>query len=172
MRTRTILAVHQKAHARLVAAVAALAVAATSLLFIAPAADASELRTGSAREISPAAITDIGTSFNDRLFPNHYIQSSNDRYRFIMQSDGNLVLYDRIDAGACWASNTAGIDGVWAEWEDNPLVDFYPHLDLNSPYGQLNSWRGGYTYLHKTGGNVSINNNGEVWLAYKKFVSC
>jgi hypothetical protein len=169
--SRTALAQGPKKHARWGAAVAALAVAATSLLFDAPAAHASELPIASDGDISAAALTDVGTWFNDRLFPNHYIQSSNDRYRLAMQSDGNLVLYDLVAGRACWGSGTQNIAGVWAEYNEGWADPTLPHLDLNSPYGRLRRYLGGYTWLHKSG-NASINNSGEVWIAYKKFVSC
>ena len=46
----------------------------------------------------------------------HRLQSNNKRFKFIMQTDGNLVLYKRHIApeGVLWASNTCGIDAKGA----------------------------------------------------------
>jgi len=166
-RIRTTPARDRRKVVRPIAAIAALAV--TVLLLQAPAVDAGQLNTGSAG--ATTALKDIGTSFNGKLLPNQYIQSSNDRYRLIMQSDGNLVLYDRNQSRACWGSGTDGIRDVWAEYHEGALNPAVPYLDLNSPYGHLKRYKGGYTWLNKTG-NVNVNNSGEVWIAYKKFVSC
>ncbi|WP_404332079.1 hypothetical protein [Mesobacillus maritimus] len=44
----------------------------------------------------------------DRLFPGEYLMSPNGRYKFIMQEDGNLVLYRLSDNRAFWSSGTYG----------------------------------------------------------------
>ncbi|MDO8616528.1 MAG: hypothetical protein Q7T33_12470 [Dehalococcoidia bacterium] len=41
------------------------------------------------------------------LYPGQYLMSPNLQYKFIMQTDGNLVLYTR-SGQALWASNTWG----------------------------------------------------------------
>jgi hypothetical protein len=125
------------------------------------------LSAAAAPASADAASARVGTSFNDRLFPGQYI--SNGRYRLEMQRDGNLVLYDDSWGRACWASNTNGIDGVYADYDDSLWTK--PSLYLKSGYGELRHWWGMYNYLHKTG-NVSVNTKGEVWIAYQKFVSC
>jgi hypothetical protein len=62
---------------------------------------------------SARASTYVGTSFSKYLWTDQYI--GNDGYRFIMQNDGNLVLYN--GAGrACWASNTSGRSAVYAKY--------------------------------------------------------
>lgn len=47
----------------------------------------------------------------ERLTTNQYLQSANGSYRFILQSDGNVVLYNT-SSRALWASNTVGTGGV------------------------------------------------------------
>lgn len=47
----------------------------------------------------------------ERLTSNQYLQSSNGNYRFILQSDGNVVLYNASNR-PLWASNTVGKGGV------------------------------------------------------------
>lgn len=39
------------------------------------------------------------------------ILSTNEEYRLVLQSDGNLVLYDIVNSGAEWASGTSGQGG-------------------------------------------------------------
>ncbi|UGQ12974.1 hypothetical protein LO772_04955 [Yinghuangia sp. ASG 101] len=107
-----------------------------------------------------------GTAFGDKLLPGHCLR--NGGYRLEMQYDGNLVLYS--GSRACWASGTDGTDGVYAEYSGDWQIDS-PFMTLESPFGELRKWRGKYTGLHKTG-DVSLNNKGEVWIAYGKFVNC
>jgi hypothetical protein len=47
----------------------------------------------------------------NRLTSGQYIQSPNNRYRLIYQSDGNLVLYDTTTSGAVWWTSTSGTPG-------------------------------------------------------------
>jgi hypothetical protein len=107
-----------------------------------------------------------GTSFTDRRIPGHCLQ--NGGYRLEMQYDGNLVLYS--GGRACWASGTDGTDGVYAKFSGDWKPDS-PYMTLESPVGELRKYRGKYTGLHKTG-NVSLNNKGEVWIAYGKLTGC
>ncbi|WP_116212108.1 hypothetical protein [Streptomyces olivoreticuli] len=107
-----------------------------------------------------------GTSFTDRLIPGHCLQ--NGGYRLEMQYDGNLVLYS--PSRACWASGTDGTDGVYAKFSGDWKPDS-PYMTLESPVGELRKYRGKYTGLHKSG-NVSLNNKGEVWIAYEKMAGC
>ncbi|GAA0338408.1 hypothetical protein [Streptomyces blastmyceticus] len=107
-----------------------------------------------------------GTSFTDRLIPGHCLQNSG--HRLEMQYDGNLVLYS--GSRACWASGTDGTDGVYAKFSGDWKPDS-PYMTLESPVGELRKYRGKYTGLHKTG-NVSLNNKGEVWIAYEKMAGC
>jgi len=51
-------------------------------------------------------------SASQNLTPNQYLQSTNGNYRFVFQSDGNLVLRRQSDAVALWASNTNGKGGT------------------------------------------------------------
>ncbi|WP_436771588.1 hypothetical protein [Yinghuangia sp. YIM S09857] len=108
----------------------------------------------------------IGSSFTDKLLPGRCLTNGN--YRLEMQYDGNLVLYQ--GGRACWASDTDGIDGVWAEYSGDWALDS-PSMTLESQFGELRHYQGKYTGLHKTG-NISLNGKGEVWIAYGKFVSC
>ncbi|MBD0743171.1 hypothetical protein [Streptomyces sp. CBMA152] len=108
----------------------------------------------------------IGTSFDDRMLPGQCLR--NGGYRFEMQYDGNLVLYS--GSRACWASGTDGTDGVYAKYSGDWKIDS-PYMTLESQFGELRKYRGTYTYLHKSG-NVSLNNKGEVWIAYGKMANC
>ncbi|MGW2860084.1 hypothetical protein [Streptomyces sp. NPDC001205] len=107
-----------------------------------------------------------GTSFSDRLIPGHCLR--NGGYRLEMQYDGNLVLYS--GSRACWASGTDGTNEVYAKFSGDWKPDS-PYVTLESPVGELRKYRGKYTGLHKSG-NVSLNNKGEVWIAYGKMTGC
>lgn len=108
----------------------------------------------------------IGTAFTDRMLPGQCLR--NGGYRLEMQYDGNLVLYS--GPRVCWASGTDGTDGVYAKYSGDWKLDS-PYLTLESQFGELRKYRGKYTYLHKTG-DVSLNNKGEVWIAYEKMAGC
>jgi hypothetical protein len=62
---------------------------------------------GSVTTAAPAATDTL--SSGARLSVGQTLVSANRRYRLLMQSDGNLVLYDDVDRTAPWASNTGGI---------------------------------------------------------------
>jgi hypothetical protein len=59
------------------------------------------------------AVTDTLTT-GLRLTVGQTLVSTNRRYRLLMQSDGNLVLYDDVARTAPWASNTGGISPGYA----------------------------------------------------------
>ena len=61
---------------------------------------------------APAAADTL--SAGARLTVGQTLVSVNRRYRLLMQSDGNLVLYDDVDRVAPWASNTGGISAGYA----------------------------------------------------------
>ncbi len=107
-----------------------------------------------------------GTSIEDKLFPGQYL--GNGGYKLAMQTDGNLVLYDR--TRVCWASHTNGLRGTYLDYDDNYIKP--PQVDLkNATYGGLGTWYGSYTWLHKNG-NLSLNSRGEVWIGWKKWIHC
>ncbi|KAF9915662.1 hypothetical protein FBU30_001836 [Linnemannia zychae] len=90
-------------------------------------------------------------------------------YMLVMQYDGNLVLYN--GNRPCWSSGTDGTDGVYAVFSGDWAIDS-PNFKLESPFGELRRYRGGYTYLHKTGANVSLNGKGEVWVGWQRVFWC
>ncbi len=64
----------------------------------------------------------IGDPQKRELRPGHYMQSPDRRYKLVMQSDGNLVLYGPTGR-ATWASRTAGNAGArFVLQPDNNLV--------------------------------------------------
>ncbi|HEX8581258.1 MAG TPA: CHAP domain-containing protein, partial [Acidimicrobiales bacterium] len=67
-------------------------------------------------------------TYNDSLRPGeglragHLLESANGQYRFAMQGDGNLVLYNT-SSRPLWATGTAGSAGAWAVMQgDGNLV--------------------------------------------------
>jgi hypothetical protein len=108
---------------------------------------------------------DIGTAFI-ALNPGDFIHSPDNRFYFLMQTDGNLVLYYQ-NGRACWASGTNGTNGAYARFvqrgpfESDSLVVYHPQGFALRDYANYNG-----------GTNVSLNNNGQVWIGYSRFVSC
>ncbi|MFB9649594.1 peptidoglycan DD-metalloendopeptidase family protein [Curtobacterium pusillum] len=94
---------------RIVATVAALAVAAGALVGMAEPAAAAAVYTGSA----PAGTT---------LEPGDSVTSPNGQFRLVMQGDGNLVEYG-IGNAVLWASNTPGQSGAVAVIGRNRALD-------------------------------------------------
>lgn len=118
---------------------------------------------------SPAnAARTIGKSFAGNLLPDQQI--ANNGYRFIMQRDGNLVLYNGKNR-ACWASGTYGLNGTHADYSGDWVLG-NPYLTLQAWFGELRRYNGQWNRTPSFPTNVSINSRGEVWIAYKKFVSC
>ena len=62
---------------------------------------------GSIPTAAPAAADTLASGA--RLAVGQTLVSGNRRYRLLMQSDGNLVLYDDVERTAPWASHTGGI---------------------------------------------------------------
>lgn len=58
----------------------------------------------------------------DYLSRTHSLFSPNGRYRFILQSDGNAVLYNQQTRQAIWATNTVGSGYRFATQRDGNLV--------------------------------------------------
>ncbi|MEV0093990.1 hypothetical protein [Streptomyces sp. NPDC050738] len=134
------------------------------LAAVTTSAQPASATTGS--EVSRSECRSIGTSFTDKMIPGQCLR--NGGYRLEMQYDGNLVLYS--DSRVCWASGTDGTDGVYAEFSGDWKPDS-PYMTLESQFGELRKYRGKYTGLHKSG-DVSLNNKGEVWIAYGKMTGC
>jgi hypothetical protein len=153
---------------RLLAPIAATVLAAVAAI-AAPASAAPASAAPTAVAKSPSVRDDcrsIGSSFTDKMIPGECITSGSNRLE--MQFDGNLVLSN--GSRVCWASGTNNTNGVFAVYSGDWALDS-PYLKLDSPYGELRKYRGKYTGLHKTG-NVSINDKGEVWIAYGMLAGC
>lgn len=128
---------------------------------------AATLTTGIAATPASAITHNLGHSAEGKILPGQYLK--NGSYQFIMQTDGNLVLYGPSHR-VCWASGTNGLKGTFVVYRDHKLTP--PDVTLeNASYGRLGHWRGGYEWLHKNG-NLSLNDKGEVWIAWKKWVHC
>lgn len=63
---------------------------------------------------------------NESLTPGQWLRSNNRQYTFVMQQDGNLVLYGR--GRALWASNTYGLAAQSAvmQSDGNLVIYGYP----------------------------------------------
>lgn len=88
----------------------------------------------------------------ERLYENWYVDSPDGRYRFVYQSDGNLVLYG--PNGATWASMTSSAPG-WVEMqEDGNLVVYRP--DAVPLWASGTDGNSGAYLLVQNDGNVVI----------------
>src|SRR5262245_30481111 len=108
-------------------AVTSLAIVATTLASGATAAGATVPRDPGGGGVACPAAHVVGDWFNGQLsgtvsdipngtLRNDAIRSPNRRYLFVMQSDGNLVLYDCTGHRVCWASGTNGKSGAYAQF--------------------------------------------------------
>lgn len=128
---------------------------------------AAALAVGATAAPAGAITHDLGHSTESTIYPGQYLK--NGSYEFIMQTDGNLVLYGA-NRRVCWASGTNGLHGTYVHYRDHKITP--PDVTLeNASYGRLGHWRGSYEWLHKNG-NLSLNDKGEVWIAWKKWVHC
>jgi Trypsin-like peptidase domain len=104
-------------------------------LYVAPSAQGDDMQPG------------------EVLNSNQSITSANGRYRFIYQSDGNLVLYD--GGVALWASNTDGRPvGICIMQTDGNLVIYTP--DNQAIWASNTDGRPGSRLIVQDDGNVVI----------------
>jgi hypothetical protein len=106
---------------------------------------------------------------NQRLYTNQYLQSPNGRYSFIMQPDGNLVLYD--GPNSIWQSHTFGAPAAYIQLMINGNLGMYSNTGALlwqsrtfgiAPNGQL--------VIQDDGNLVLKNNEGyAVWSIYSGF---
>jgi streptogrisin C len=80
--------------------------------------------TSSSAEALAAACGQLGS--NEGLGVNQSVTSCDGRFTFVMQGDGNLVLYQN-GAGPLWASGTRVPGTVLAMQGDGNLVEYGPH---------------------------------------------
>lgn len=92
---------------------------------------------------------------------NEYLQSADGRYRFVMQADGNLVLY--APSGAIWSSNTHGSGANHLRMQGDGNLVIYNHADR--PVWQSGTPRHYNAFLVvQNDGNVVIYNDGRaIW---------
>ena len=93
------------------------------------------------------------------LLAGQSIHSSDNRFQFIMQADGNLVLYDPYNQ-ALWASGTAGHHNVWdvIMQSDGNLVVYDAHG--HAIWASNTACKPGATLTAQTDGNVVIYDTG------------
>nr|WP_113755901.1 lectin [Brevibacillus laterosporus] len=102
------------------------------------------------------SIPAFAASGEDHLYPGEklvkgqYLKSSNGEYQFVLQDDGNLVLYGR--GRALWASNTNGsaTSNVIMQGDGNLVIYGYPNA----------IWHSG-TY-NNPGARLIVQNDGNV----------
>lgn len=141
----------------------------------------------STAQAAAPSCTSVGSSFNTVLTAGHCIVSPNKKYKLIMQTDGNLVLYRAGGGAACWASSwgggghragdkarfsvlTIGINGLVADYEYALAVGHNAWSGLfwaTYRYDVVFSTHIGNLYL-----NVNVNDKGELWVGYRRIGAC
>lgn len=98
----------------------------------------------------------------DRLHPSQYLNSADGRYRLIMQSDGNLVLYDlsQDPDKALWATATTGNNYAVMQGDGNFVVyrSGGTALWASGTNGSSGAW-----LAVQNDGNVVLYNGAAVW---------
>jgi hypothetical protein len=98
----------------------------------------------------------------DVLHPGWSIYSPSEQLQLIMQSDGNLVLYD--GAGkALWASGTDGHPGAWATMQTDGNFVVYPPSGHALWASKTDGDRGSYLALQSDGNLVIYDGSKAVW---------
>jgi hypothetical protein len=97
------------------------------------------------------------------LLQNQYLQSTDGRFRLIMQTDGNLVLYKN-GTQAIWASNTSGrpyITKCVMQGDGNLVL----YNDFNTAYWNSGTWQyaGAYATIQNDGNFVIYQNGVARW---------
>lgn len=90
---------------------------------------------------------------DETLKPNELLLSPDQRYSFVMQGDGNLVLY--LDGVARWASNTAGNPGAYAVMQGDG--NFVVYTAGGAPIWDSHTGGGAGTHVEvQSDGNVVL----------------
>jgi hypothetical protein len=113
---------------------------------------------------------------NEALIPDSYLNSRNGIYYLRMQSDGNLVLYQRVGSvgryrfNAIWSSRTDRRTVSWAVMQADGNLVLYSRLSLSPRYAVWASGSNGrgtppYYLIVQNDGNVVIydRNNRPIW---------
>jgi hypothetical protein len=129
-------------------------------------------------ETAAWADTSVGSSFTNGLYPGQYIIDPTGMYALIMQTDGNLVLYELLGFGlardkvVCWASGTENTPGAYAYFLKTPWWDPDPNrlVVRDGCNNEIRSYQGDNT--DKSNEDVNVNENSQVWIGYTLFHSC
>lgn len=79
------------------------------------------------------------------MYTNQYLLSNNGKYKLVLQSDGNLVLYVVQTNQVIWRSNTNGKPVVKAAMQDDGNFVLYNSADR--PYWATNTYSWGDSYI-------------------------
>lgn len=101
---------------------------------------------------------------NQQLSPGQSIRSQDGRFEFIMQQDGNLVLYQP-GAKPLWAANTTGLPVIGVIMQnDGNLVIYVPGQAGSRPVWASNTGKPGSGLVVQNDGNLVIYHEGQsVW---------
>lgn len=111
-----------------------------------------------------------GTSLGDRIGEDasirsgDWLESPNGAYRFVMQTDGNLVLYG--PSGPLWATYTRS-DGAYLKTQGDGNLVIYTADGRGVVWASRTNGRGGATLVMQNDGNVvAYGGGGAIWSTY------
>jgi hypothetical protein len=100
-------------------------------------------------------------SMSDRLFPgqtlyhNGLLMSQDNRFRLILQTDGNLVIYRTSDNRAIWATGTQGTDVIRAVMQNDGNFVLY-HVNNQPAWASNTAHAPGSYLIMQSDGNLVI----------------
>jgi hypothetical protein len=100
---------------------------------------------------------------NHFLLQNDYLLSPSGRYQFILQQDGNLVLYDFYESHRpIWASNTNGqaVSKAIMQYDGNLVIYGFPNAIWAS---NTNGHAGSYLVVQDDGNTVIYQSGRAIW---------
>lgn len=101
-------------------------------------------------------------AYRSELYKGQYLLSSNGRFKFVLQFDGNLVLYDNSTRSALWASWTNGraVNKCVMQSDGNFVIYGYPAAIWASNTGGN---PGAYLIVQNDGNVVIYRNGRPIW---------
>lgn len=90
------------------------------------------------------------------LYPEQHIETPDRRYRFVLQEDGNAVLYNAANR-AVWATNTAGRNVAHLIFQNNGNLVLRDHGGGAVWHARIND-KGGNRFAIRDDGNLMVHN--------------
>lgn len=111
---------------------------------------------------------------SQRLNVGDHLNSQDYRYYLMMQSDGNLVLYNRDDGGAKWASHTNGQGSSYTIMQPDGNLVIYRNSDGKPTWSTRTGGTGTNHLTLQVDGNLVLYNssNNALWASHTNCYQC